>query len=360
MFGPNVTSPSTPDVTASIMMIVATLGRAPHMLTSVTSFLQTVTEEPIEVTSVVSKLVSLLNSTEFTSKTSDLPPFSTTVNGNVSDTTEYNSSFLIDTTVVPKEPALSSELITEFGDTDNFIKLTVDNNLTFSDKLINVSSHVDFSEVEEDLLNSSDGIWNMFSSDIGNDSDISNNTILSMENITFKITEKALETDPSNVSSEEYLDDTTDMYINSESFLALNSVTVANLNSDEDSSSSSLASVTENELLTSTLITTLTALLAQEKESSSSSENIEKFSQILQEVITDIPVRNTDPTKCDSTQCNTMLAGANTTIWEPSVTVNSTHERQFSTAITLEPTVTLGKTYGRFKINTNDVRLAFT
>jgi hypothetical protein len=360
-----VTSPSTPDVTASIMMIATALSRAPHMLTNITSFLQTVTEEPSEVTSVVSKLVSLLNFTEFISEASDLPTFSTIFNGTevyFYDTTEYNSSFLIDT-IASKEPALSSESITEFSDIDNFMNLTMvnfmGNNLTFSDKLINVSSHVNISEVEEDLLNSSDGRWNMLNSDTASYFDVtSNNTIPRIESITFEITEKALEPDSTNLSSEQHLNDTTDNFVSSESILPLNFVTVANFSFDEDNNSSSLASVTENELLTSTLITALTTLLTQKKDSSSTTEYIEQISQILQEVTTHFPGKNTDLTKCDSIQCNTMSADANATIWEPSVTVNSINERQFSTAITLESTITPGRTYGRCKINTNKVRLA--
>jgi hypothetical protein len=355
MFGSsNVTSPSTTDVTTSIMMILTALGGTPHMLTNITSFLQTITEKPTEATSVVSKLISLLNFTELTSEASDLPTFSSLFNETeiyFYNTTEYNSSFLIDTNV-PKEATLSSESVAEFGHTDNFINLTmedyVDDNLVFNDKVINVSSQMNISEVKEDVLNNPDSRWNILNSDSANYLDVtSSNTISDVKNITFEITEKALGPESTTLSSEYHLNDTTDNFVSSESILPLNYVTVANLNFDEDNNSSSLVSVTESELLTSTLIAALTTLLAQKTDSSSSSEYIEQISQILQDVTTDFPKRNTDLSKCHSTQCTTVSEDASATIWEPSVTANTLNERQLSTSITQESTLTLEKADGR-------------
>ncbi|XP_021914731.1 uncharacterized protein LOC110827408 isoform X4 [Zootermopsis nevadensis] len=341
----NVTSPS--DVTASIMMIVTALSSAPHMLTNVTSFLQTVTEEPTELTSVVSKLASLLNFTKFTSEHSDVTTFLPVFNRTevyFYDATEYNSSILIDA-VVPTEPTLSSESIEEFGDIDNFLNLTLEDfmydNFTFINELMNVSSCVNISDVEYDLPNSSDGRWNRLDSDTASNFDMTSN-ISCTENITFEITEEALQPDSTNLSSEQNLDDTTDSSVSFESVLPLDYVSVANFSSDDDNKSSTSASVTENELLISTLITTLTTLLAQEKDSSNTSEYIEQISQILQEVTTGFPVKDADLSKCDSTQCHAASADASATIWEPVVTVNTINERHFSTAITVESTVTYG------------------
>jgi hypothetical protein len=326
------------------MMIVTALGGASRMITNVTS-------EPAEVTSVVSKLVSLLNYTESTSGSSRLPTLSKFFNWTqMSDgTTDYNYLFLTDTDVLTNDPPISSEIFAEFY--DNLVNRTteyfLDRNITFSDHLTNVSSPVNISDIQEDSLNSTDDSLNMLSSDTTHYFDMTNNiSISSMKNTTFDILDMDLDPNSRNLSSEQHLDNKSFIgnFLSIEGVPPSNSITVADLNFDDGNMRSTSPQGSEHEQLMSTLITTLASLLAKNRDFSDSNEHMKQVSQILQRVTTDF----TDPTKCYSPQCNAASTDATVSAWEPAaVTLNTITGKHSPGSVTTESTPTLGKPYGK-------------
>jgi len=347
---PGMTAPSLTDVTTSIMMILTVISGAPHIITNITSLLQTIrTEENTEMTSVITKLVSLLNSTESTSQASDFPTSLTVVNGTdvyLYDAMENSSSFVTGISVLPKEPALSLE---STGDIDNeFTNLTTEDSSV--DELASSSSLVNFSELERNLFNSTVGSSNVPISDTADyfdmTSSVTNSTIMI---IASEINELDLDPDSRNLSSEQYLDNTEDKYLDTES------ISPSNFDGNDKSRNSKL--VTDDEQLTSYLLTTVENVISQWRDSSSSNEYTEQTLQMLQKSITDYPVKNIDPTKCLASQCNIMPSDATATS-ELSLTTSTITEKQDSTTVTMESTLALGKIYGRYKINTNKFYLA--
>jgi hypothetical protein len=336
------------------MMIVTALGGATHMMPNVTS-------EPTEVTSVVSKLISLLNYTS-SSGSSDLSTLSTVFNWTqvLDSTTDDNYLLLTDTNVLTNDPPISSE----FYDTDdNLMNRTteyfLDDNITSSNQLINVSSPLNISDMEEDLLNSTDDSLNMFSSDSTNYFDMTNDiSVSSMKSTTFDIRDMDLDPGSRNISSEQYLDMSgtfVDNLLSTEGVSPSNSVTVANSNFDNGNTRYTSPRESERDQLMSTLITTLATLLDQNRDFSNSNEHIRQVHQILQRVTTDF----TDPTKCYSTQCDTVPTDATASTWEPSVTPNDINGKHSPGSITTESTLMPGKPYGKYISNICKVYLAF-
>jgi hypothetical protein len=339
------------------MMIVTALGGASNMITSVTN-------EPAEVTSIVSQLVSLLNYTESTSGLSHLQTLSTVFNWTqmVDGITDYNYLFLKDTDVLTNGSPVSSETSAEFY--DNLVNQTteyfVDSNKTFSDQLINASSPVNISDIEDDLLNSTEDSLNVLRSDTKHYFDMTNNfSISSKKSTTFDILDMDLDPNSRNLSSEQHLDNMSGTFISnflsSDSVPLSNSVTVANLNFDDGNMHSTSPQASEREQLMSTLITTLASLLAQNTDFSDNSDHIKQVSQILQRVTTDF----TDPTKCYSDQCNTVSTDATVSTWEHAATLDAITGNHSPGSVTTELTLKLGKPYGKYNINIIQFHLAF-
>jgi hypothetical protein len=318
------------------------LGGASGMISNVTSV-------PAEVTSVVSKLVSLLNYTESTSGSSRLPALSTFFNRTqMSDgTTDYNYLFLTDADVLTNDPPISSEAFAEFY--DNLVNRTteyfLDTNITFSDQLTDVSSPVNISDIEEDLLNSTDDELNMLSSDMTHYFDMTNNiSILSVKNTTSDILHMDLDPNSRNLSSEQHLDNMSGNFVSIEGVPPSNSITVANLNFDDGNMRSTSPQGSEHEQSVSILITTLASLLAQNRDFSDSNEHMKQVSQILQRVTTDF----TDPTECYSPQCNAISTDGTVSAWDPAaVTLNTLTGKYSPGSLTTESTQMLGKPYGK-------------
>jgi hypothetical protein len=331
------------------MMIVTALGGASRMVTNVTN-------EPAEVTSIVTKLVSLLNYSESTSGLSRLPTLSTVFNWTqmLDGTTDYNYLFLKDTDVLTNGPTTSSETFAEFY--DNLVNRTteyfLDSNVTLSD-LINASSPINVSDTEEDLLNSTDDSLNMLSSDATHYSDMTNDISVSRtKSTTFDILDMDL-------SSEQHLDNMSGTlignFLSTEGVPSLNSVTVANLNVDDGNMRSTSPQNSEHEQLMSTLITTLASLLAQNRDFPDSNDHVKQVSQILQRVTTDF----TGPTKCYSAQCNTVSADGSISTWEPAATLSTITGRHSPGSVTTDSTLKPGKPYGKYNINIIKFHLAF-
>lgn len=349
-----MTTPSIPDVTASIVMLVTALSGASHMITNVTS-------EPAEVTYVVSKLVSLLNYTDSTSGLPHLPTLPAVFNWTqmLDGTTDYNYSFLKDTDVLTNGPPISSETSAEFY--DNLVNQTGeyfwDRNITFGDQLTNAP--VNISDIEVDSLNLTDDSVSILSSDATHYFDMTNNiSISSMKTTTFDILDMDFDPDSRNLSSDQNLNNMSSTFIgnflSTEGVPPSSSVTVANLNFDGGNMHSTLPQDSEHEQLMSTLITTLATLLAQNRDFSDSNDHIKQVSEILQRVTTDF----IDPTKCYSTQCNTVSTDATVSTWEPAETLNTITGKHSPGSVTMESTLNLGKPYGKYNINIVKFHLA--
>ena len=351
----SVTTVLTPDVMTSAMLIVTALSGAPHLIANVTSLIQTIaTEEPADVTSVMSELASLLNFSMSASAASGLPTLSTIFNGtgvSLHDKTEYDFSHISDIGVIPNEPTLSSVLDDIGGNfTDLNMQDFLDHNFTITDELINSLLSINSSETEEDLLNFTDGHLPTISPYHTGYADMSRNvTVLNTQSATFLVTETDQDPSSSNLSSEQYLDNTsdnfTDNFVSTEAIPPLNFFSVANFSSDGDNESRVLTSVMENEELTSIVITTLETLLAQSKDFASTDKYIEQISQMIQKTTADV----TDSTKCYSSQCNTLPTDATASSWESSFAPDALSEK-YPTAVTTESTLTWGETHGTFKL----------
>lgn len=338
----DMTTPSIPDVTASIMMLVTALSGASRMMTNVT-------REPAEVTYVVSKLLSLLNYTDSTSGLPHLPTLPTVFNWTqmLDGTTDYNYLFLKDTDVLTNGPPVSSETSAEFY--DNLVNQTGeyswDRNITFGDQLTNTP--VNISDTEVDSLNFTDDSSSILSPDATRYFHMTNNISIS----TFDILDMDFDPDSRDLSSDQNLDNMSGTFIgnflSTEGVPPSSSVTVANLNFDDGNMRSTSPQDGEHEQLMSTLITTLATLLAQNRDFSESNDHIKQVSEILQRVTTDF----TDPTKCYSAQCNTLSTDGTVSTWEPASTWNTITGKHSPRSVTMESTLNLGKPYGKYNIN---------
>jgi hypothetical protein len=341
-----MTTAAIPDVTSSIMMIITALGGTSRVITNVTS-------GPADVTSVVSKLASLLNYTESTFGSSRLPTPSTVFNWTqiLDGTTDYNYLILTDTDMLSNDSSLPPDALEEFY--DDLVNRTTDylleGNISFSDQIINVSSPVNFSGIEKDLLNSTDDRLSILSSDTTQYFDMTNNVSFSnTKSTTFDIFDVDLDLNSRNLSSEQHLDNMSDTFsgnfLSTKSVLPSDSVTVENSSFGDGDMHSTSPEESEQEQLMSALVTTLTSLLAQNRDFSNSSEHIKQVSQILQTVTTGF----TDTTRCYSTQCHTAPTDAT---WEPPVTFKTITGKDSPGSIATGSTVTLGKPFGKYNIN---------
>jgi hypothetical protein len=346
-----VITTSTPDVTTSIMLMVTALSAAPHLIPNVTSLVQTIaTEEPAEVTSLLSELASLLNITATASEASGLPTLSTIFNGTevyLHDKTEYDSSHISDTGVIRHDPTLSLDW-DDTGDnfTNPYMQGSLYDNSAFIDEQINTSLSTDFTGVGETLFNSTEGHSDIFASyPTQHAAMISNFTIINMKSQAYEVSETDVRSNSRNLSLEGYLDNTsnnfTDNSVITESIPPLNFVSVANFTFGGGNMSHGLTSVMESEELTSTVITTLETLLAQTKDFASTNQYTEHISQMIQKITTDV----TDSTKCYSSQCDTLPTDGTASSWEPSFAPDAISEKH-STAITTESTLTLEQAHG--------------
>jgi hypothetical protein len=337
------------------MLIVTALSGAPHLIANVTSTIQNIaTEEPAEVTSVLSELASLLNFTASAAASSGLPTLSTIFSGAefyIPDTSDNSSSQTSDTPVIPNKTMFSIDW-NDTGDnfTNSYTEDFLYDNLTFIDEQINTSLSINLTEIEDSLFNSTDGHLDIISSYYTDDSSTTYNaTVLSMKSTAFEVSETDLDSNSRNLSLEQYIDDTssslTDNLVSIESIPTLNFVSVANLTFDEDIKSHGLTSVMESEELTSVVITTLETLLAQSKDFMSTSQYIEHISQVIQKTTAAVA----DSTKCYSSQCSTVPIDGTDSSWEPSFSPGTINE-QHSTAITTETTSTLAESHGMCKI----------
>ena len=337
------------------MLIVTALSGAPHLLANVTSLIQNIaTEEPTEVTSVLSELASLLNFTASATGSSGLPTLSTVFNGtefHIPDASDNISSQISDMGVIPNETMFS----TDWNDTgENFTNAYMEDflydNLTFIDEETNVSLSINFTEIEDGLFNSPDGHSDIISSYYTDDPGTTSNvSVLNMKSTAFEVSETDLESNSRNLSLEQYLVNTssnfTDNFVSTESIPPLNFVSVANTTVDEDIKRQHLTSVMESEELTSVVITTLETLLAQSKDVASTRQYIEHISQMIQKTTAAI----SDSTKCHSSQCNTLPTDGTASSWEPSFAPDATSEKHY-TAFTTETTSTLAESHGMCKI----------
>ena len=334
------------------MLIVTALSGAPHLIANVTSLIQTIaTEEPAEVTSVLSELASLLNFTAFAAASSGLPMLSTVFNGTefyIPDTSDSSSSQISDTGVIPNETMFPTDW------NDNFINAYMEDylydDLTFTGEQMNTSLSINFTMIEDSLFNSTDGHLDIISSYYTDDSVTADNvTVLNMKSTAFEVSETDLDYNSRNLSSEYYLDNTssnfTGNFVSTESISPLHFVNVANSTFDEDSKSHGLMSVMESEELTSVVITTLETLLTQSKDFMSTSQYIEHISQMIQTTTAAVA----DSTKCYSSHCNTLPTDGTVSSWEPSFAPDAISEKH-STAVTTETTSTLAESHGMCKI----------
>jgi len=345
----------SPDITASITLIVTALSGAPYLIPNVTSLIQNIaTEEPAEITSVLSELASLLNFTVSPTGSSGLPMLSTVFNvtefyNNV--TGDNNSSQVSDTAVIPNGTMFS---IDRNDNGDNFTNAYMEDlfydNWTFIDEERNNSLSITFTEIEESLFNSTDSHLGNISSYYTDGSGVTSNvTVLNMNSTAFEVSETDLESNSRNLSLEQDLDNTssnfTDNFMSTESIPPLNFVSVANSTFGEDISSYGLTSVMERKELTSAVITTLETLLAQSKDVVSTSQYTEHVSQLIQKTTAAV----SDSTKCSSSQCNTLPTDGTASSWEPSFAPDAVSEKH-STAINAEMTPTLAESHGMCKI----------
>jgi archaellum component FlaF (FlaF/FlaG flagellin family) len=335
------------------MLIVTALSAAPHLTANVTSLIQNIaTEEPAEVTSLLSQLATLLNFTASAAASSGLPTLSTVFSGTefyTPYTSDNSASQISDTSVIP------NETIFYWNDTgDDFTNAHMEDflygNLTFIDEQINTSLSINFTEIEDGLFNSTDGHLDTISSYYTDGSATTNNvTVLNMGSTAFEVSETDLDSNSRNLSLEEYFDNTssnfTDNFVSTESIPPLNFVSVANSIFDEDTKSHGLTSVMESEELTSVVITTLETLLAQSKDFMSTSQYTEHISQMIQKTTAAVA----DSTKCYSSQCNTLPTDGTSSSWEPSFAPDAVSGKH-STAITTEATSTLAESHGMCKI----------
>ena len=352
---PGVITTLSPDITTSVMLIVTALSGAPHLIANVTNLIQNIaTEEPAEVTSVLSELASLLNFTASAAGSSDLPTLPTIFNGTESyiyDASDNISTQISDTGVIPNKTLFSIDL-NGTGDnfTDGYMEGFLFDNVTFMDEQINTSLSINFTEIIDSLFNSTDGHMNNISSYYTYDSGTTSKVTVSNTNSTaFEVSETDLETNSSNLSLEQYLDNTssnyTDNFVSTGSNPPLNFVSVTNSTIDEDSKSHGLTSVMEREELTSLVITTLETLLAQSKDFASTSQYIEHISQMIQTTTAALA----DSTQCHSSQCNVLPTDGTASSWEPSFTPDAISEKH-STAITTEAISTPAESHGMCKI----------
>jgi len=336
------------------MLIVTALSGAPHLIANVTRLIQNIaTEEPAEVTSVLSELASVLNFTVSATGSSGLPTLSTDFSGTEfynPDTSDNSSSQISDTSVIPNGTMFTTDYNDTSDDFTNAYTEAMYDNVTLIDEEINTSLSIHFTEREDSLFNSTDGHLDISSSFYTDGSGTpSNVTVLNMNNTAFEVSETDLESSSRYLSLEEYLDNTsssfTDNFISTESIPPLNFVSVANSTFDEDINSHGLTSVMEREELTSVVITTLETLLAQSKDVMSTSQYIEHVSQLIQETTAAVA----DSTKCYSSQCNTLPTDGTASSWEPSFAPDAISEKH-SSAITTEMTSTLAESHGMCKI----------
>jgi hypothetical protein len=338
------------------MMLVTALGGVSRMITNVTS-------ESAELTSVVAKLAGLLNYTESSFGSTDLSTLSTVSNWTqISDvTTAHNYLILTDTDHLTNDLPLSSETYAEFYDTlvNWTTEYLLEHNTSFIGQLINGSSPVSTSDLEEDLSNSTDYPLNMINPDAIQYFDMTHNiSVSSMKNTTFDIFDMDFDPNSRNFSTEQNIDNMSDTFI--DNFLSTdrlppsNSATMTNLNFGDNIHSTSPRE-SDIEQLMSTFITTLTSLVAQNKDFSNSSEQVKQVSQILQRVTTHV----TDPTRCHSTQCNTVPIDATASTWGPAVTFSTVTGKVSPVSVATESTLTLGKSYGKYNSNVIKILLTF-
>ena len=337
------------------MLIVTALSGAPHLIANVTNIIQNIaTEEPAEVTSVLSELASLLNFTASAAASSGLPTLSTAFSGTefyFPDTRENISSQISDTGDIANETMLS----VDWNDAgDNFTNAHMEDfmyeNLTFIDEQINTSLSINFTEIEDSLFTSTDGHLDINSSYYTDDFGTTYNvTVLGMKSTAFEVSETDFDSNSRNLSLEQYLDNTSssfaDSFVSTESIPPLSFVSVANSTFDEDIKSHGLTSVMESEELTSVVITTLETLLAQSKDFMSTSQYIEHISQVIQKTTAAVA----DSTKCYSSKCSTVPTDGTGSSWEPSFAPDAITEKH-PTAITTETTSTLAESHGMCKI----------
>lgn len=343
----------SPDITTSVMLIVTALSGAPLLITNATRLIQSIaTEEPAKLTSVLTELSTLLNFTVSASGSAGLPTLQTIFNGSkfyIPDTSDNISSQISDTSVIPNESMYSIGWNDTGGTFRNACKEDfLYDNLTFCDKQINTSINV--TESEDGLFNPTDGHMDNISSYYADDSDMaSNGTVLNMKSTAFEVSETDLDSNSSNLSLEQNLDNTTgnftDNFVSTESLPSLNFVSVANSTFDGDNKSHGLTSMMESEELTSDIITTLETLLDQSKDFVSTSQYIEQISQMIQKTTAAVA----DSTKCYSSQCTTLPTDGTASSWEPSFAPDAINE-ELSTAITTETTSTVAESQGMCKI----------
>jgi hypothetical protein len=333
------------------MFLVTALSGAPHLIANVTNLIQNIaTEEPAEVTSVLSELASLLNFTASAAGSSDLPMSPTIFNGTESyiyDTSDNISTQISDTGVIPNKTLFSIDLnVTGDNFTDGYMEGSLFDNLTFMDEQINTSLPINFTEIMDGLFNSTDGHLDNISSYYTDDSGTTSNvTVFNMNSAAFEVSETDLEYNSSNLSLDQYLDNTssnfTDSFVSTESIPPLNFVSVTNSTIDEDGKSHGLTSVMGSEELTSLVITTLETLLAQSKDFMSTSQYIEHISQMIQTTTAAVE----DSTKFYSSRCNALPTDDTASSWEPSFAPDAISGKH-STAVTTEMTSPLAETHG--------------